>query len=280
MSAPYLTMLRPTQWLKNLMLFFPLFLSGQMLAPGLFAAGLLPFLAFCMVSSAGYIFNDLLDRERDSLHPEKSRRALPSGAVTVRGASLCAASLLAGGLTIAGFFSGKVLLFAAAYAAVSLLYSVLLKNIPVVDLFGISAGFLIRLQAGGELYRIPISPWLFLTVFLLAVFLSTGKRQSESHALGDLAGDHRASLALYPSGFLAGTMFMTGSAVLVTYAMYSLNKPRLIYSVPLCLFGLLRYVLRVSSGGGGDPTESLLKDCTLFVVGLVWVLMVAWSIYL
>jgi 4-hydroxybenzoate polyprenyltransferase len=182
-------------------------------------------------------------------------------------------------LVLAGFISSRFLLLLAGYAAISTSYSLLLKTFPVVDLFCISAGFLIRLQAGGELFQVPISPWLFLTVFLLAVFLSTGKRVSESCSLGDMAGEHRKCLALYPTGFLEGTMYMTGAAVLVTYAMYTLNKQMLIYSVPLCLFGLLRYMFRVTSGKGGDPTESLLKDWLLFVVGLLWVLMVVWSIY-
>ena len=111
------------------------------------------------------------------------------------------------------------------------------------------------------------------------MFLSTGKRLSELRLLGETAGEHRSSLTRYPEGFLAGTLYMTGCSVLVTYAMYALHKPRLIYTVPLCLFGLLRYILRVSSGKGGDPTESLLEDPGLLVVSLLWVVMVVWSIY-
>lgn len=280
MSAPYLTMLRPSQWLKNLMLFFPPFLAGQALLPGIVSRGLPVFCAFCMVSSAGYIFNDLLDQKRDLHHPQKCLRPLPSGKVTIRGAALLSALLLVSGLTLAGLASFHLLLLLLGYAVISLSYSLTLKNIPVVDLFCISAGFLIRLQAGGELFRIPISSWLFVTVFLLAMFLSTGKRLSESRALGKTAGKHRACLALYPEGFLAGTLYMTGCSVLVTYTMYALNKPGLIFSVPLCLFGLLRYMLRVSAGKSGDPTESLLKDRGLFVAGLLWVVMVVWSLYL
>ena len=278
MNYHYISILRPTQWLKNLMLFFPLFLSGQMVL-GSIGVGVQLFCAFCLVSSAGYIFNDLLDRERDMLHPVKCTRALPSGAVSIRSASIYAIFLLISGLLAAFVFSETVLPLLLGYALISCLYSLWFKNIPVVDLFCISAGFLIRLQAGGDLYDIPISPWLFLTVFLLAIFLSTGKRLSETQSLGGSAGEHRASLARYPSGFLAGIMYMTGSAVLVTYAMYVLQKSTLIYSVPLCLFGLLRYLLRVISGKSGDPTESLLKDVPLFVVSLVWLLMVVWSIY-
>jgi 4-hydroxybenzoate polyprenyltransferase len=279
MIATYMILLRPSQWLKNLMLFFPPFLAGQILLQGVASHGAIPFGAFCLVSSAGYILNDLLDRNRDAHHPKKRLRPIPSGVVSMSGAGIYSVFLLLSGLALAGLTSSRFLLLVAGYAAISTTYSLLFKTMPVVDLFCIAAGFLIRLQAGGELFHVPISPWLFLTVFLLAVFLSTGKRLSELRSMGKMAGEHRTSLAFYPPGFLDGTMYMTGAAVLVTYAMYALNKQTLIYSVPLCLFGLLRYILRVSSGQGGDPTESLLKDRILFVVGLLWVLMVIWSIY-
>ncbi len=280
MISVYLTIMRPTQWLKNLMLFFPPFLAGQILFPGVIIRGLVPFGAFCLVSSAGYILNDLTDRDRDVYHPLKRLRPIPSGAVSLSGARTFSAFLLTSGMMLAYFISIQFLLLLTGYFFISTIYSLRLKTIPVVDLFSISAGFLIRLQAGGELFHVPISPWLFLTVFLLAVFLSTGKRLSESHSLGDMAGEHRVSLAHYPPGFLSGSMYMTGGAVLVSYAMYTLNRQMLIYSVPLCLFGLLRYMFRVSSGKCGDPTESLLKDRVLFVVGLLWVVIVVWNIYL
>ena len=279
MITVYLTILRPSQWLKNLMLFFPPFLAGQILLPGVITKGVMPFGVFCLVSSAGYVFNDLLDRNRDVRHPQKRLRPIPSGMISLSGASMLSALLLIGGLALASLISLPFLLLLAGYAVISISYSLLLKTFPVVDLFCISAGFLIRLLAGGELFQIPISTWLFLTVFLLAMFLSTGKRLSEFKLLGDAAGEHRSSLARYPEGFLAGTLYMTGCSVLVTYAMYALHKPRLIYTVPLCLFGLLRYILRVSSGKGGDPTESLLEDWGLFSVSLLWVIMVVWSIY-
>lgn len=280
MILPYLTMLRPTQWLKNLMLFFPPLLAGQALQPGMFARGAPLFFAFCLVSSAGYFFNDLLDRERDRHHPKKRLRALTSGMVTPRAAAIVAALLLTAGLALSAKASVRMLLFVSGYAVLSLSYSLVLKQVPVVDLFCIAGGFLIRLQAGGELFLVPISHWLFLTVFLLAVFLSTGKRLGEVRSLGGaVAEEHRSSLARYPDGFLIGTMYLTGAAVLVTYVMYTLQKPNLVASVPLCLFGLLRYLLRVSSGKGGDPTESLLHDWVLFAIGVIWVGMVFWSIY-
>lgn len=279
MILMHFSMLRPSQWLKNLMLFFPPFLAGQMLLPGVAIRGAVPFIAFCLVSSAGYILNDLLDRHRDVLHPQKCLRPIPSGVVSLSEAGIISAVLLMSGLVLSGFTSPRFLMLLAGYVLITTSYSLLLKSIPIVDIFCIAAGFVIRLQAGGESFHVPISPWLFLTVFLLAVFLSTGKRVSESRYLGNMAGKHRASLAHYPPGFLDGAMYMTGAAVLVTYAMYALNKQMLIYSVPLCLFGLLRYIFRVSTGKCGDPTESLLKDWMLFAVGVMWVLMVVWSIY-
>jgi len=282
MILAYLALLRPTQWLKNAMLFFPPFLAGQILLPGIIPKGALPFVALCLVSSAGYIVNDFLDRGRDMHHPVKRLRPIPSGAIGFPGALVLWAALMLGGLVLAAWSASsfRFTLLVLGYAAVSASYSCGLKNLPIVDIFCISAGFLLRLQAGGELFRVPISPWLFLTVFLLAVFLSTGKRFSESRSLGEVAGAHRVSLTQYPAGFLDGTLYMTGTAALVTYAMYTLNRGGLVYSVPLCLFGLLRYILRVTTGDGGDPTESLLKDRALFIVGLLWVLSVVWSIYL
>lgn len=279
MIRPYLTMLRPTQWLKNLMLFFPPFLAGYLPGGPAFTEGVWLFAAFCLVSSAGYLFNDLLDCEQDRLHPRKRLRPLPSGTVAPRAVTVICALLVLAGLGLARLVLPQMFLFCGGYALLLCGYTLYLKQLPVVDIFCIAAGFLIRLQAGGTLFGVTVSPWLFLTVFLLAVFLSTGKRLGEVRLLGEGAGNHRGSLAHYPEGFLAGTMHLTGAAVLVTYAMYTLQKPRLVYSVPLCLFGLLRYLLRVSSGKGGDPTESLLHDRVLLVVGIAWAAMVVWSIH-
>jgi len=274
-----LSILRPTQWLKNLMLLFPAFLGGELLAPGVIFRSGIPLLSFCLASSSAYVLNDILDRTFDSHHPVKKNRPLPSGRITLSAAFILYAILLAGGVALASRISTVFLAIVLAYLSISVLYSLYLKKLPIVDLFCVSAGFLLRLQAGGEAFSIPVSEWLFLSVFLLSLFLSTGKRLCEKKALGDAAGNHRKSLESYPPGFLDGTMYMTGGAVLVTYTLYVIEHHVLIYTVPLCCFGLLRYILRVKSGLGGDPTESLLKDGPLFVVGLLWAVMVGWGIY-
>lgn len=272
-------LLRPSQWLKNLMLFFPPFLGGELLNPGVVARGGIPLLSFCLASSSAYVLNDIMDRDRDRNHPVKRKRPLASGSVSLYTAIVLYLFLLSTSVTLAGRISGVFLSIVFAYLAISALYSLYLKNLPIVDLFCVSAGFLLRLQAGGEAFSIPVSEWLFLSVFLLSLFLSTGKRLCEKNTLGDDAGNHRKSLKSYPPGFLDGTMYMTGGSVLVTYTLYVIEHNVLIYTVPLCCFGLLRYILRVKSGLGGDPTESLLKDGSLFVIGVVWVVFVGWGIY-
>lgn len=275
----YLKLLRLHQWLKNLMIFFPPFLSGALLQPGLLQKGALPAVSFCLASSAAYVLNDMLDAPKDRNHPKKSLRPIASGAVSFWSAAVFALLLAAGALGIGVQVPGNFVLFVLAYLVVSACYSFKLKELPIVDIFCIAAGFVLRLQGGGAAFGVQISEWLFLSVFLLAVFLSTGKRLCEKRGLGSRAGSHRKSLESYPPGFLDLAMAMTGAAVLVTYTMYSLSTHELIYTVPLCTFGLLRYTLRVKAGEGGDPTEALLKDFPLLVTGLLWVVLVALGIY-
>jgi 4-hydroxybenzoate polyprenyltransferase len=275
------SLLRVRQWLKNLMLFFPPFLGGSLFSIVNNPDFLLPFIAFCLVSSASYILNDILDRENDRHHPDKRFRSLASGKITVARALLFSSVLLISSILTAWHISGTFLLFMLAYVTVAVAYSVKLKDIVLLDIFSISAGFLLRLHAGGVAYNVKISEWLFLSVFLLSVFLSTGKRQAEKFHMGDQAHHHRKALVDYPKGFLEGSMYMTGGAVLVTYTMYAISRHSslLLYSVPLCCFGLLRFILRIQSGKSGDPTESLVRDVPLLMVGFAWVVMVGWGIY-
>lgn len=278
--APYVRMLRPAQWLKNLLLFFPPFLGGSLLVC-LKLSSITPFLAFCLVSSSTYILNDILDRDHDSHHPEKRNRPLPAGLISVRAAWLLSAFLLFAGAIAAWLVSASFLVLLAMYILISTAYSIKLKDFALFDIFCISSGFLLRLEAGGVAFNVIISEWLFLSVFLLSIFLSTGKRLSEKQRLGDAAENHRKALVTYPQGFLEGTMYMTGGSVLVTYTMYVISRHSslLLYTVPLCVFGLLRYLLRIQLGKGGDPTESLTRDLPLLIVGLTWAVMVGWGIY-
>jgi 4-hydroxybenzoate polyprenyltransferase len=241
--------------------------------------GVLPFVSFCLASSFTYILNDILDCDRDQLHPRKRQRAIASGAIAVPIALMIGLLLLIPALGMAGMVSLLFFEYLALYLLVSAAYSHFLKNQPIFDIFCVASGFVFRLLAGGEAFGIVVSDWLFLSVLLLALFLSAGKRLGEQQLLGDDAEGHRRSLSKYPPGALDAMMLISGAAVLVTYTLYVIAKHKLVYTVPLCCFGLFRYVLVVRSGGGGDPTLALLKDPVLFLVGLVWAMLVGFSVY-
>lgn len=274
-----LHLLRLKQWLKNLMLLFPPLFAGVLFTPTILRDLAIPFLAFCLASSANYAVNDVLDAKKDACHPLKKNRPIPSGAINAKTALALAAALFAVSLTLAFTVSLPFLFTLLGYLLLSSAYSFGLKDIPVVDIFCVSAGFLLRLHAGGIAFAIQISDWLFLSVFLLAIFLSLGKRIAEKQLLHNDCAHHRPVLKEYPLNFLHGAMFMTGATVLVTYAMYVVVHPGLLYTVPLCCFGLLRYMYRVIKDSNGDPTESLLQDKVLLAVSLLWLVLVAWGIY-
>ena len=271
--------IRPHQWLKNLMIFFPPFLSGAFLPTTMFTHGLTPFTAFCCASSANYILNDLIDCSKDSVHSTKCNRPLPSGQIKVPVAIAFCIILTILAVVFSLQVSTTFLFYVGIYLMLSAAYSLLLKQMPIVDVFCIAFGFVLRLYGGGEAFGVQISDWLFLSVFLLATFLSFGKRYSERRLLGDSAGKHRRTLEEYPEGFLEGALYLAGSAVLVTYAMYAITKPAMVYTVPLCTFGLLRYMMRIKTGQGGDPTDALLSDIPLLITGILWVMLVGWCVY-
>lgn len=245
-------------------------------------SALLPFAVFCMASSASYIINDCKDRIHDSHHPEKKKRPIASGQISVPAGIILVTVLLIAAFALAWHILPLFCNYVALYFLVSLVYTFWLKNLILLDILCISAGFLIRLVAGGAAFAIPVSIWLFLCVFLLALFLSAGKRLSEKQRLGDSATIHRKALISYSGKFLEGIMLVTGSSVLIAYTQYviSRNSRLLLYTVPLCLFGLMRYYFRINNkNSSGDPTESLTRDVPLFITGTLWTIMVGWGIY-
>jgi 4-hydroxybenzoate polyprenyltransferase len=221
----------------------------------------------------------LIDCERDRVHPEKKRRPLPSGQVAPASVVVLIGVFLAAGVLLSMQLSGLFCVYVGLYLTFSVLYSLFLKELPIIDVFCISLGFVLRLYGGGEAFNVQVSDWLFLSVFLLAIFLGFGKRYSERRILGGQAGQHRKNLEVYPEGFLESALYLSGATVLITYAMYAITKPVMVYTVPLCVFGLMRYLMRIKSGRGGDPTSALLNDLTLLFTGILWVALVAWCVY-
>lgn len=276
-------LLRPKQWLKNLTLLFPPLFGGEFFDGQVLYGLIVPIVVFCLASSANYAFNDVLDADKDAQHPAKRSRPIPAGKI-----GKPVALLLSGFLFILAF-GGAIAVswrFTAILIAYILLmggYSLWFKHIVLFDIFVISAGFLLRLEAGGMVANVAISSWLFLSVFFLAVFLSTGKRFSEKLLLSDeSASSHRKTLALYPDTYLEGLMLMTGTAAMLTYALYTVGHGHLLYTVPLCCLGLFRYLFWIKTGHSGDPTEALLQDSFLTGISIIWLLAVIcqkyWSI--
>ncbi len=276
---PSIKLLRPQQWLKNIILLFPSFFNGTLTTDLSRISLMRAVISFCLISSAMYIFNDIADIKKDRQHPQKKYRPLAAGIISPFSALHIAAILVFLTYLTASSLSIIFLILLAAYIIISLLYTYFLKHIAILDIICVSAGFLIRLQAGGEATRIHISEWLFISVFLLAAFLSTGKRVYEKDSLGTRAVNHRQTLDLYPSGFLDGLMFITGTAVMITYSLYVITKPGLVYTVPVCFSALLRYTFLARNKVVGDPTEAILKDSPLFISSLLWAIMVAAVIY-
>lgn len=274
-----INLLRPRQWLKNLVLLFPPLFGGVLFTSEVFLEVALPVLAFCLASSANYAFNDALDAEKDALHPTKKYRPVPTGKVSKNSALLLSGLLLVTALATAICASWAFTVLLTAYVLLMGSYSLWLKHIVLLDIFCIAAGFLLRLEAGGVAAAVPISSWLFLSVFFLAVFLSTGKRFSEKLVLDDEAPLHRKTLACYPEGYLDGLMLMTGAATMLTYALYTIGHGNLIYTVPLCCLGLFRYLYWIKIGNNGDPTDALLKDKFLLGISILWLLaVIGWKV--
>lgn len=273
--APLIRLMRPHQWLKNVFVFAGL-LFGQAWHNGpLVERVFWAFLAFCCASSLVYILNDWRDRAVDALHPVKRQRPLASGAVTPQGALLLS-SLLAGLALALAWGQTALLLLLGLYILLNLAYSWGLKHVPVVDVSIIASGFMLRLLAGTLAVGIPPSRWLLLTGLFIALFLGFSKRKAETFHEPD---QQRAVLEHYPPALLDTYMAATMTATVITYGLYATSVEalqqhggRLIYTVPVVVFGLLRYTYQVHRGRGEDVSRDLLRDPWIVAAGIAWLL--------
>ena len=275
-TLPFLALVklaRPHQWVKNSFVFAGLIFSQLWSDAATLQKVLLAFAAFCCASSAVYVLNDWLDRKVDALHPTKRLRPFASGAVSAPlGLGLAALLLVAGFL----FAQHNRILLAllGIYLLVNLAYSMRLKTVPVVDVFIIASGFILRLLAGTVAVGIAPSHWLLLTGMFVALFLGFAKRKAETfHA----PATQRAVLAHYPPALLDTSIAITMTAMLLSYSLFAISAEsqarhgqRLIYTVPLVIFGMLRYTYQVHRGRGEDVARDLLRDPWIVVTGLCW----------
>jgi 4-hydroxybenzoate polyprenyltransferase len=283
-----LASLRPHQWTKNLVVFAALGLSKHLFDAGPLLRTLLGFALFCGLSGTVYLINDIVDVERDRLHPLKRLRPIASGALSLPLASSVALGLGALSLGLSALLGWPFLLCAAAYLASNLLYSFRLKEVVIVDVLSVSMGFVIRAIAGAVAIEAPLSEWLVICTILLSLFLTLSKRRHELTSLSDTASDHRKILAEY-SPYLLDQMISVVTASCVTaYAFYTTAQEtrekfqtnRLYWTIPFVLYGIFRYLYLVhQKEQGGSPTDVLLTDRPLLVAVALWALAIAVIVY-
>ena len=263
-------LLRPRQWIKNAFVLAPLLFAGVYLQPGaaeraLAAAGL-----FCIAASIVYIFNDLVDVERDRLHPlKRATRPLASGALPIRTARMLLAALavlLAAGLAAFPAVAPAV----GGYVALNAAYSLRLKHVAVVDLFCIAGGFVLRIYAGARAVDVPLSSWMLITTLALALYLAAVKRRQELAISGPGA---RSVLGQYTVPLLDGYAQTAASASIVFYSLYVIDvRPELTITIPFVLLGIFRYSYLVQTRTLGEsPTEAVWTDLPLFLTVLAWI---------
>ena len=266
-------LMRPHQWLKNVFVFAGLVFSQSWRDVPTMERVVLAFAAFCCVSSMVYILNDWHDRASDALHPTKRHRPLASGAVAPSAALVLASGLLISAVLLAS--GNRVLLgLLGLYVALNLAYSWQLKQVPVVDVSIIASGFMLRLLAGTLAVGIAPSRWLLLTGMFVALFLGFSKRKAESFHEVSV---QRAVLAHYPPALLDTFIAVTMTATLTTYSLFATSPEaqlqhgeRLLYTVPVVIFGTLRYAYQVSRGHGEDVARDLLRDPWILGAGVCW----------
>jgi 4-hydroxybenzoate polyprenyltransferase len=283
-----LAALRPRQWAKNALLLIALVFAQRASDPASVRAALLGVLSFCMLASAVYLGNDILDLERDRLHPEKRLRPIASGRLSIGLAAVTAVALCASALLLALFLPRTFLACALGYLALQIAYSTRLKHVVLLDVFAIAAGFVLRIVAGAEAIEVPVSNWLYICAMLLALFLALAKRRAELTLLGREAAQHRAILAEYSIQLTDQLLTIAASSAVLSYALYTVSaetvakfgSDRLKLTLPFVLFGLFRYLYLVHrQGEGGKPERVLFHDFPMQINLLGYALVAGWAVY-
>ncbi|MCK4512385.1 decaprenyl-phosphate phosphoribosyltransferase [bacterium] len=285
--------MRPDQWTKNLVLFAGLLFAGGLGTRALVLHATWGFLAFCALSGATYIFNDLMDVRRDREHPVKKLRPLAAGKLPIGVAAAAAVVLAALALAWSFRLHPNFGFVATGYLVLQLLYSLALRKMVVLDVMAIAVGFVLRAVGSVEVLRGPapdteLSPWLLVCTFFLALFLGLAKRRHEVLMLGTDAGRHRAVLEHYPPALIDSLFGVVTASTVVSYSIYTIwpgtvekvGGTGLVYTIPFVVYGVFRYFyLMYTSDGGGQPSRALVSDLPLALNIVLWVLVVGFVIY-
>ena len=277
---------RPRQWVKNLLVLAAPLAAGRLFEPAVIKGTALAFVAFCLISAAVYLVNDVRDVAEDRQHPTKRFRPIAAGELKPATALVLAAVLGACGLALGFVVSMPLGITMAVYVALQLLYSAYLKHLPVVDLAMVASAFLLRAIAGGVATGIPLSQWFLLVAAFGSFFMVAGKRYSEMKALGGEAGTRR-SLTRYSESYLRFAWMMAAVMVLISYSLWAfenrgngaLGIPWTAISIAPFTLGLLQYALEVDAGTADEPEEVVLNDRVLQGLGVVWVAVISAAVF-
>jgi 4-hydroxybenzoate polyprenyltransferase len=279
--------LRPKQWTKNAVVFAALVFDHQLFDLSRFATVTGAFFCFCLASSAIYLINDIQDAESDRLHPRKQFRPIAAGLMSpIHAWGLAAVLILvsiAGAAFLRPVFAGVIV----GYLVLMMVYTFALKHLVIVDVFSISAGFLLRAIGGAVVLAVPISPWLYVCTILLSLFIGFGKRRHELLLLEDDAGSHRRNLADYSPQLLDQFILISAAATVMAYALYTFTSPSLpdsdamMLTIPFVLYAIFRYLFLVHRRDeGGSPEQMLLSDVPLLTCIALWGVVVIVILYI
>jgi 4-hydroxybenzoate polyprenyltransferase len=285
----YLKLLRPSHWAKNLFLYIPLFFAGEIFNLHKVLELLIGFFAFSLIASSIYVINDYKDVEADRLHPVKCKRPIASGAVSKPAALVFFVLCLAIGGLLAWYVKPKFAFVVGIYFIINLLYSFGLKNISILDILILSAGFVLRVKAGGVAATVAVSEWLMIMVFLLALFMAIAKRRDDVLIKTQSGQDMRKASKGYNMDFMNVMLALVSAVIIVAYLMYTMAPEtmarfgtyRLYYTCLFVIGGLLRYLqITYVENNTGSPTKILYKDRFIQLTILLWVLSFYVIIYL
>jgi 4-hydroxybenzoate polyprenyltransferase len=280
--------MHPRRWLKNIFMFAALIFGLKLSMPGLIARSILAFACLCVLSSAAYLVNDLVDAERDRHHPTKKDRPVAAGRLKRSWAWGTAIGLAVVGLSAAFLIDWRFGLVASLFLGVELAYSFWLTNFVIVDVLAIAAAFILRVMSGSVVAgATTFSPWLYVCGSFLALFLALCKRRHELIVLGDLAPKHRRVLADYSSSLLMEMISVVNSSTVIAYSLFTfwgVHVPAnysMMLTIPFVLYGILRYLLLMQRPDLPEsPEEILIKDPPLIVNNLLWGAAVVAILYL
>ena len=277
---------RPKQWPKNVLVFVAPAAAGVITDGYRLRLTIVGFLAFCMVSSATYLLNDILDVESDRKHPTKRNRPIAAGVVPVPLGVGMAIVLFIAGLGMALLDNRQLALVVATYAVLTTTYSLFLKTIPVIDLVILSAGFILRLLGGAYAAEVPVSDWFLIISLFGSLFIAAAKRFAEKKELGDQAAELRPTLGEYSLEYLGFLRAVSVAALVMSYCLWAVERAHLddvspwaqLSIIPF-LIAVLRYALLVDQGKGSAPEDVILHDRQMQIMGVLWATILMIGIY-